>query len=473
MSTHSSPGDRPVRYGAPPPEAPTPEPTYEVNVPEAPSPADLPAQAHPTALRLSAAEQRDQFFNEQRAAQHKTTKKVKSKAPAGAIIPWFWSIPGIRYHIVRRARNRLDDVPEVGKRQRPQAILSRLRDEIGFYAVNIDAKFSFENGVGGSSKSYLAVLFGQYLASIAPVKPLVLPATRSPFNAATGKYAGIDPSESLSVSRYYAMAGTMPDRQLRKKIPRTKFGLMVVTEDPTGEIGSAASTISIDDYRLKVAAGERISDALFLDSGNDDPGSESLVLESARLSDVIVVVATPLKPLSLDGIAQNIGVLLTDPTGPTVKKAGPGVRRSGAEISTHEKASRCLVIISGVEPGEKPKDYEKYTMRADASGRSFTSIGFEGVILTLRKHRMSRRTHRSLVINPRKLTLEEEIEVATALVTMYRMAAQNQGFPYVYDPARPDPTGVILELEEDTSRDGRINGADNVSDLNHHRFGIR
>lgn len=382
-------------------------------------------------------------------------KKAKAMKipPTEAIIPWLWSVSGIRYHVWRRLRNDLDQVPPVGWRQRPHSEVELLEKEITFYAANVHITVVFVNKVGGAGKSFTAAMVGQIWAQITGRHPLLMPSTTATDTSTTAMYAGISAEKALTISRFYRLVErpVAPD-VLKNLIPRTPFGMGVITEDPDGEIGDAASSIEINMWRKSTDVAKKMSDLLLLDLGNDSIDDDSIVLEAARQADVICFVGNPDKQITLEKIAANIHRYQTDLRGEGVTDLRVGSRRTGSQISTQEKTANSIVLISGVAKGQGPADYAEYTMRRGDKG-SISSIGFDGVILTIPFLRSlknkKRRDRRNIVADPTKLTLAERRAYLELIREICVTAAELQGFPYRFDPANSDPIARILAKTDD------------------------
>jgi hypothetical protein len=383
--------------------------------------------------------------------------KIRKTPPPGAVVPWFWSLPGLKYHIWNASRNKLDQVPAVGRRQRPHARMELLEKEIIFYEAQLPIVVLIVNKIGGSAKSFTAAMTGQIVAQLTKGNPLLLPSTRDNDTSTTAEYTGISADKAMTISRYYGLVrGGFSAKQIAELIPRTPFGLRVLTEDPEGAIGDEASTIPTGEYRQAIEMARSISQLVIKDGGCDSISYDSIALEAARLADVMVFVGTPGKMMTVKKIAANIHRFQTDLRGNNVRPTSPQVRRSGDQIPTAEKASNSVVLITGVDKKEGPADYEHYTMRADAAG-NLTSIGFNGRVMTIpflkSLKRRKQKDRDNVVVTPGQLTFKERLAYLEFIREIYVTAAELQGFPYRFDPADPTPIARVLEKSDDELRE--------------------
>ncbi len=383
------------------------------------------------------------------------------KAPPGVPIPVWWTPKGMFYHLVLRAFwKRPDRVPEIGKRQRLSWTLEQGKAEMRFWAANIEQiTMVILNPIGGSGKSLTSVTMGEVYCDVVKRPALVMPGTEATDNSATGSYTGIDPNKAMPISRFYRLCGMLPDDRLKQLIPTTHAGLMVITEDPIGVIAVNGTGVTAKQSVPATATAKRIAQAVIIDSGNDTVKLGSIVLEAIRDADVVGAVATPSKPLSLMKWSVNVAKYMTDLTSADNIDVRPDQLRAGRQIPTRDKAAATLAIFTGVENGEGPDDYVKWT-RLQLDNDNSTSIGFVGTVLTIPELRRYKRllskrkvkkggTRPDIVIKPSRLTKTEYLAYVQTWLAAYRTAAALQGLRIKYDPLSGSNVSLSLQMSDE------------------------
>jgi len=330
---------------------------------------------------------------------------------------------GIVYKIYVLA-GRPDKVPSLGKREQFELLVEGLEERLRFLVNHMQITISFVNGKGGASKTTIAVYVGSIISNLTRKTVYVIPATQATATATLALNAGIELGATLTVSGFARVLTQLPTyREQSAQIPRTKFGLGVLSEESDEDV-SIAREFNLGNFVGVVDALHPNVDAMLFDTGNDDVKVGSVPLEAVRRSDVVAYTATADKPMTLEKLSSTIATYLTDLQNPLNVRLEPGTHRSEAQIPTREKTSNSLAVVSGVRRKEDPESYQKYTQLRDSSGRVIGGIGFEGTFHTIP---WDEYMSEHIVSDITKIDKKTYLALLQLCVLMYEKAAQLRG----------------------------------------------
>jgi len=407
---------------------------------------------HPTE-RIQLHENNDQ---EQSVLRRKNpTKKPATRAPRQ--VPPGKPIPqkGLRKVLygVNKTFGRPDIVPKLSRREQFKYDRRTLEDRLRFLAERLQITVSFVNIKGGASKTTTAIYVGSIISNLTRRIVYLLPATQATATSTAALNAGISPSDTLTVSEFsrkYQELGSY--REVSRYVTPTPAGLRVISED--SEVGVDTSNEFGKEHFVHVASTLHSSvDVLLFDTGNDDVKVGSVVLEAVRRSDVIVFTATADKLVTLEKLGPTIGLYMTDLR--TVKNVDlqVGKLRAEEEISTPEKASNSLVVVSGLTAKEKSEDYEGYAAR-HRQGNVVSPTGFQGKLFTVPRDKFMAK---HIVADIHRINAHTYLAYLRLCVAIYEKAAELRGIDLsgkanvdrtVETQYAPNTAGVSQQTEE-------------------------
>jgi hypothetical protein len=317
-------------------------------------------------------------------SQHKKAKaKPVRTAPAGVPIPMM-GFPALLYKMRVKFRNRPDLVPLPYDRELVEIEIRNLEAWLLALAnvPGLQITVSVINTKGGASKTTITINVGSLITNVTRKVGIVLPATTSTSTSTAAMVAGIEPEDTLTITKFaskWAEFGNFA--QLSQLVKTNKFGLRVIAEDPVKDIG-IGNTMKTPTYLNVKKTVEDNSDLRILDHGNDDPEIGSVVLEAARGSDVIVFTATADNPVTLRKLSDSLRLYQSDePLYGDFDESVP----EHVRISTRKKVEKGIVVISRVADGEDPASYRQYYNHTDIWGNQTSNSGFAGTYLTVRE----------------------------------------------------------------------------------------
>lgn len=303
------------------------------------------------------------------------------EAPAGTPIPRD-GFPAARYWFYKRV-GRPDWVPKPNKNEQFANEVKSLEDRLRYLADNMQITVSFLNVKGGSSKTTTSIYVGSIITDVTKLTGYVLPATAATETCTAALKAGLAPEETLSISEFVQKCGELQSyRDLSRLVKPTQWGLRVIAEDPVSEV-SLDKKFGRMRFREIAETLRRNADLAIYDTGNDNVARNSVPLEAARSSDVLVFTATADTPETLEKLSYTMRRYLTDEVTKPQQEAGDDGIRAEGQIPTAEKARRSLVVISRVGKKETAQDYVDYTKQRDKYGTVIKDIGFDGDIIVV------------------------------------------------------------------------------------------
>jgi cellulose biosynthesis protein BcsQ len=361
---------------------PAPTPTMappSIDPPPAP-PAQPPELVQYVGTPASVKQETPRAKRQSRPKQPKTAKP-KRQAPPNAQLPK-GGLPAVRYQI-NKLIGRPDLVPQPRRKEQLAHDIADWERRLIYLATRPDLQItiSVANGKGTASKTNTAVYIGSIIANLTRRSVVLLPTTTATATSTAALMAGIPFESRLTVSQLSALHQAMGSyRDLSAYIPRTDFGLSVVSEE-TNDTVSVERRYGKRQFLELYQVLHANVDCLILDHGNDNVELDSIVLEAARLSDVMIYPATADKPVTLEILGATISTYLSDLRNEKNVDLANGRTRTEAEIPTRDKASNSVAVISGMKKGEDAEKYRAYVSRHNDEGRIIGSIGFEGSLL--------------------------------------------------------------------------------------------
>ncbi|HVS58588.1 MAG TPA: hypothetical protein VHD60_02490 [Candidatus Saccharimonadales bacterium] len=357
----------------------------------------------------------------QRTRRAKKPTRAPRQAPASKPTPQKGWRKGL--YSLSKLVGRPDLVPALSKREQSTYDIWTLENRLRFLAERLQITVSFVNIKGGASKTTTAIYVGSIISNLTRRVVYLLPATQATATSTAALNAGIAPSDTLTVSefsRLYQQLGSY--RAVSSYVTPTPAGLRVISED--SEIGVDANTEFGKEHFQHVASTLHSSvDVLLFDTGNDDVKVGSVVLEAVRRSDVIVFTATADKPVTLEKLGPTIGLYMTDLRAEQNVNLQDGASRSEQQISTREKASNSLVVVSGLTAKEKPDDYKKYAYH-HRRGNATQPTGFEGKVFTIPR---DKHMATNIVADVHKISAAAYLAYLRLCVAIYENAAELRG----------------------------------------------
>lgn len=376
---------------------------------------------HPTE-RIQLHENNDSTPSAQRSKNRtKQSTRAPRQAPTGKPIPQ----KGLRklLYRVNKVLGRPDIVPNLAKREQFTYDLKTLEERLRFLAERLQITVSFVNIKGGASKTTTAIYVGSIISNLTRRIVYLLPATQATATSTAALNAGISPSETLTVSEFsrkYEALGSY--RDVSRYVTPTPAGLRVISED--SEVGVDTSNEFGKEHFVHVASTLHSSvDVLLFDTGNDDVKVGSVVLEAVRRSDVVVFTATADKLVTLEKLGPTIGLYMTDLKSERNVDQQTGKPRAEGEISTREKASNSLVVVSGLTAKEKSEDYEGYAAR-HRQGNVISPTGFQGKLFTVPRDKFMAK---HIVADIHKINARTYLAYLRLCVAIYEKAAELRG----------------------------------------------
>jgi hypothetical protein len=240
--------------------------------------------------------------------------------------------------------------------------------------------WSFVNTRGGSTKTSNVVYVGSIISNVTRKAVWLLPASSNTSTGNAAKIAGINPSQTLTITRFAEIWQEFRDfALLEDRVQSNEYGLRVIANDAAREVGidkgfNTANLINVADV---IYANSKVT---LFDHGNDNINRNTLVLEAARRSDTMSFVASAVKLDTLYDLPQTIELYYSDNTeaeefSPTTP---PEVR-----FPTRYKPEHGIVVISRIGKSDDPDYFRRYYKRLDDLGEPVGDLGFRGTYLTI------------------------------------------------------------------------------------------
>jgi MinD-like ATPase involved in chromosome partitioning or flagellar assembly len=349
-----------------------------------------------------------------RKPKEEKQSKPERVAPEGVPIPTM-GLPAARYWLHRRF-GRPDKVPRLNKLEQFEFEVGCLEQRLRSLAEKMQITICFLNVKGGSSKTTTSIYIGSIIADVTKLTGYVLPATTATETCNAAQVAGVDPQDTLSISQFAATYQTLESyRDLSRLVRPTQFGLRVIAEDPVTEV-SLDNKFSRMRFRQVAETLRRNADFVIYDTGNDNVARNSVPLEAARGSDVIVFTATASNPETLEKLSFTMRNYLTDDGKPS-----GGLDWTQVQLPTAQKASKSIVVISRTGSKQGPSDFVPYVKHRDRRGTVIGDIGFDGDILTVPEDPF---VAGNIVANLREIQPETYLAYLELAVAIYENAAE-------------------------------------------------
>jgi hypothetical protein len=221
-------------------------------------------------------------------------------------------------------------------------------------ALGIQPIIAFCN-IKSGSKTTAALYVGSLIAEYTRKNVVALPATHNSATSTLAAMAGIAEGETITISEYSNDIDEFGVyRTLSQRVPRTEFGLGVISEDPNSTIDEENGTEAVqreayDTFDKVIRTTLPNVDVLLLDLGNDNIERYNIALSAARFADVLNLVALKTATYSKLTMRKTFTGYSTGKALdlPENKEPLPGER-----FSPSDKVLASNLIMSGVGLGE-------------------------------------------------------------------------------------------------------------------------
>lgn len=305
-------------------------------------------------------------------------------APEGITMPTE-GLPKLRYFL-HRLYGRADLVPQINakqqakedaraeaERQAEEALRTReaaklfqrrtalLEERIRqIFALGVHPTIWIGNQKGTSSKSFMAVNFGNILSELLRSVVLLMSASTSTQSATAGNLAGLK-GATLTVRGYYRLidggSRNVSFHQLYLQVNNTPHGLFVVSEDTSTD---EKANFSAERWNRVYGHARENCSVIILDTGNDDAYHYTVTTRGMRKADVVVIPANVAARQTLGMTGTTLGYYLALARRSANSPIPPvSIPANGEEMSLLRKLRQPIVVFNGVDPDGDLQPYRE------------------------------------------------------------------------------------------------------------------